>query len=94
MPSLPPVLRTRPLHDVARGSAVQRGYDHTWHKMRDSVLRSEPCCRMCRAQGITTIATMVDHIKPLRVAPWLRLISVNLQPLCVACHRLKTMGEG
>lgn len=94
MPSLPPILRTRATHEQARGTAIERGYDHTWHKLRNSVLADEPCCRMCVEQGRVTIATMVDHIQPVRVAPWLRLVRSNLQPLCDACHRVKTRAEG
>lgn len=38
--------------------------EHRWRKLRAHQLRSEPTCRMCRARGHITLATICDHIEP------------------------------
>ena len=75
-------------HDIKRGTARQRGYDWQWQKTRKVVLAQEPVCRMCR----NAVASMVDHITPIRDGGE-RLAYENLQPLCNACHVVKTKQD-
>jgi 5-methylcytosine-specific restriction protein A len=72
-----------------RPSALARGYDRDWFKLRAEVLREEPNCRHCALAAKTTRATVVDHIEPIRIAPERRLDRDNLQPLCRACDDRK-----
>jgi 5-methylcytosine-specific restriction enzyme A len=67
---------------LPRATAAQRGYDHDWFRLRAIVLRDEPYCRFCAARGVTTRASIVDHIESIRMAPERRLDPDNLQPLC------------
>ncbi len=71
---------------MARDSenSTARGYDRRWRKLRLLVLQEEPTCRMCRAIGKTTLATVVDHIKPRSQGGGNE--QENLQPLCAPCH--------
>lgn len=78
-------------YDSKRPGSSARGYGSKWRKLRDMHLRREPFCRMCRAEGRRTPATMVDHIKPLSQGGdnnW-----ENLQALCHSCHMKKTAAE-
>ena len=60
-----------------------------WRKLRRSILDAEPLCRMCTAQGLTVIATDLDHRDNNPANNEL----VNLQPLCHSCHSHKTMRD-
>lgn len=55
-----------------------------WRKLRESILAREPLCRYCGAP-----ATDVDHASgdPSDNS------AANLQPLCHACHSVKTGRE-
>jgi 5-methylcytosine-specific restriction enzyme A len=78
--------------DQRRGSAAGRGYDRRWRKLRLMYLRTHPLCVSCQADGITTQATEVDHIRRRRAGggdEW-----DNLQALCKPCHSRKTAAEG
>jgi 5-methylcytosine-specific restriction protein A len=70
-----------------RGTAKERGYDKDWRRVRDDVLRDEPCCRLCAPA--VSLAVEVDHVKPLAQGG-ARLDRRNLQPLCRPCHQKKT----
>jgi 5-methylcytosine-specific restriction protein A len=76
-----------------RPDAVARGYDGAWARLRAEVLRDEPYCRMCAAEGVMRDATLVDHVIPVAVRPDLRLNRANLQPLCDHHHLRKTHAE-
>lgn len=75
----------------SRTSRHQRGYGTSWDKLRKLVLSNEPLCRACVAQGRSTIANHVDHIKPKAKGGTDDLS--NLQPLCAPCHKDKTDRE-
>ena len=71
-------------------SSAQRGYGTDWRKVRASVLKAEPVCRICR----TARATEVDHIQRFRgIDDPLRLDRANLRPVCVPCHRSRTARQ-
>lgn len=73
-------------HDARRPSASARGYDHEWRKARLEYLASHPYCRECSANGITRLATVVDHVIPHRGDKRLFWHRANWQPLCQPCH--------
>lgn len=80
-------------HDSGRESAAARGYDADWRRLRKRQLQLEPLCRRCKADGLLTPATEVDHVVPIADAPGRRLDASNLQSLCHPCHSLKTAQE-
>ncbi|HWU69209.1 MAG TPA: HNH endonuclease signature motif containing protein [Stenotrophobium sp.] len=49
-------------------TAAQRGYDSKWQRARVGWLAAHPLCVMCAQAGRVTAATVVDHIKPHRLA--------------------------
>ena len=74
-----------------RGTAAERGYDHTWNKLRASVLQEQPLCQDCEDHGITNPDDLeLDHIIPITERPDLRLVRANLRMRCKACHQRKT----
>lgn len=75
-----------------RPGARQRGYDRTWQRIRTAVLDEERYCRSCMAAGRVALATVVDHIRPLRDGG--THARNNLQPLCESCHNAKSAAEG
>jgi len=64
-----------------------------WHRLRADVLRAEPFCRSCRAQGRKCLTVDVDHIQKHEGNPDLFWNRANLQGLCRSCHSRKT-GQG
>lgn len=83
-----------------RETAAQRGYDGRWQKARVAFLLENPLCCGCRGRGLVVGATVVDHIKPHRMADALRSgdpqalaearrlfwDKTNWQGLCANCH--------
>jgi 5-methylcytosine-specific restriction enzyme A len=59
--------------------------------IRKRLLDHSPLCLMCQKQGIIKAATQVDHIKPLHKGGTDDMD--NLQPLCVECHKVKTLHD-
>ncbi|MEL7111223.1 MAG: HNH endonuclease signature motif containing protein [Pseudomonadota bacterium] len=58
-----------------------------WHKqLRPAQLAKQPLCVYCQRKGITTQATVVDHIVPHRGDVALFTDPNNLQSLCKPCH--------
>jgi 5-methylcytosine-specific restriction protein A len=93
MPWAPKMLkRTLPPAVEIRGTSCQRGYDYRWQKLRHAKLSRDPFCERCEGQGVTTQATLVDHITPI-VDGGARLDDHNLQSLCVPCHAIKTAND-
>lgn len=60
-------------------------------KLRKRRLHNEPLCRMCKAEGRTTLATVPDHIKPL--AKGGTDTDDNIRCLCADCHDKVTREE-
>lgn len=99
MAKRPPHLKTRigrtrrkGWAETQRGTRKQRGYGWAWEQLRAAVLKREPLCRICRADGVAVIAVTVDHIKPKHQGG--TDDEGNLQPLCKPCHAAKTAREG
>ncbi len=66
---------------------MARLYDlRRWRRESRAYLQRNPLCRMCEAQGRTTLATVVDHIKPHRGDPELFWNQENWQGLCKTDH--------
>jgi 5-methylcytosine-specific restriction protein A len=77
--------------DQKRESAVGRGYDGRWKKLRDAFLSVNPLCQCerCRAMGRLKPAGIVHHIKPVEVYPGLRLEWNNLRAMDSHCHEVE-----
>lgn len=69
-----------------RESRHERGYDNQWAKIATAWLNSHPFCAECEHHGIIEIASVVDHVIPVRDAPELRLDRKNIWSLCTDCH--------
>ena len=66
---------------------VRKGPYNTaaWQRKRKLQLMTEPLCRFCMKDGLTTAATVADHITPHKgdiKAFWHN----ELQSLCKPCH--------
>lgn len=79
--------------DKDRGSAASRGYGRKWRKARLDWLARHPLCVRCKAAGIITGASVVDHITPHRGDMVLFWDADNWQSLCKVCHDKKTANE-
>ena len=72
-----------------RPNASKRGYDAAWQKCRSLFIKKYgEVCSVCGAPG-----KEVDHIKPVKLFPKLRLKWSNLRVLCRSCHAMKTHSE-
>jgi 5-methylcytosine-specific restriction protein A len=76
-----------------RGNRHAQGYGTAWTKLRQRILRRDNgICQLCKADGVITVATTVDHIVPKAErgtdAPH------NLRSLCKSHHASKTAAEG
>lgn len=79
--------------DDRRGSRHERGYGTAWTKIRWRILvRDKGLCQPCLKLGRVTQAKQVDHIIPK--AQGGTDADINLQAICVDCHRAKTAREG
>lgn len=77
---------------VKRQNYAQGRGGRPWRRLRDQVLeRDQHLCQPCKAQGILTQATMVDHIVPQ--AEGGTDDPKNLQAICADCHQAKTNEE-
>ncbi len=59
--------------------------------LRDLQLAREPLCRECKAEGVTTAATEVDHIKDFGDSWEMFVDPANHQSMCKRHHSRKTM---
>lgn len=73
-----------------RGSAAERGYGTAWRKYRLRYLKEHPLCVLCEAEGRTTPATVVDHIKAAKGDQALFWDPTNHRALCETHHNLRT----
>lgn len=76
-----------------RASASARGYNHRWAKYSRAWLARNPLCEYCKANGVTTPATVTDHIIPHKGDQRLFWDPTNHQSLCKSCHDHKTATE-
>lgn len=67
-------------------SSTQRGYGYKWQQARLVFLREHPLCVMCQAEGLMTVATVVDHIIAHRGDQSLFWRRSNWQSLCSTHH--------
>lgn len=56
-----------------------------WKIKRLAQLRAEPLCRYCEAMGVTSAATVVDHVIPHKGDPDL-FWHGEVQSMCKTCH--------
>ena len=62
--------------------------------MRRVLLRENPLCRPCAANGFTVAAAEIDHIVPVSDSANPELLDrENWQPICRQCHEAKTATE-
>ena len=73
----------------ARKAAGQRGYDGRWQRLRAWYIKAHPLCEL-RVRCAGAPAVDVDHIQSLANGG-ARLDEWNLQSVCRACHRWKTV---
>lgn len=64
-----------------------------WRRLRNYKKNIAPICENCERKNIITPMDCVDHIKPIRLWPELKLSMDNLQSLCNHCHLIKTRKE-
>ncbi len=57
-----------------------------WRSLRKRHLAGEALCVMCKAEGVLTVATVVDHITPHKGDLALFWNPANLQSLCQSHH--------
>lgn len=74
-----------------RPSAARRGYGRRWRKIRKMHLRRHPLCYDCTAEGRTTEATEVHHVRPLSEGGTHAF--GNLMSLCKSHHSRRTALE-
>ncbi|WP_336832977.1 HNH endonuclease signature motif containing protein [Staphylococcus pseudoxylosus] len=60
---------------------------------RSSMLAHDWLCQECLRKGFYTKANVVDHIVEVKDEWDKRLDQSNLEPLCHACHNVKTIRE-
>jgi len=86
---------TRHQRGGAAYAAVHRLYTSArWLRLRAEVLRAEPFCRACQAQGRRTLTAEIDHVRKHEGDPGRFWDRSNLQGLCKACHTAKTARGG
>jgi 5-methylcytosine-specific restriction protein A len=99
MPILPKstAMQNRKPH---QGRGGQRKHDSgfnyntkAWEDIRALQLFNSPLCEECMRSGLTTTATVVDHIKQVKKGGAAMSLS-NLQSLCKSCHNSKSGKEG
>jgi 5-methylcytosine-specific restriction enzyme A len=67
-------------------SSSERGYGAAWQRARTKFLMDHPLCVMCQADGVTTLAHVLDHIQPHKGDRTLFWDTTNWQPLCKKHH--------
>lgn len=85
----------RKVYDSNRKGRADRSWYRTpmWYRKRRAQLRSEPHCRMHKAEfGALVIATRADHVVPHR-GDYLAFWAGELQSLCEACHNRRKQAD-
>jgi 5-methylcytosine-specific restriction enzyme A len=57
-----------------------------WRKRRADQLAREPFCKLCAARGVSSFATVADHVESHR-GVWNDFWLGKLQSLCSNCHK-------
>ena len=70
---------------------AKRPATYAWRMLRLAVLNEEPMCRI-KLEGCTGVATVVDHMLPVRTHPHLEYERANLQGACASCNMAKGAG--
>lgn len=84
---------SRAIERTERRREGGRFYDlGRWRRTSRRKLTRDPLCEACLADGIETLATEVDHVRPVEAggAPF---DPANLRSLCGSCHAVKTARE-
>lgn len=63
-----------------------------WRKLRALQLEKFPLCKQCESKGETAIATVADHIVPVKKGGDGYNMD-NLQSLCKKCHDSKSARD-
>lgn len=74
-----------------QASATKRVTGRRLQQLRQELFRRSPLCAECERQGLVTLATQRDHIKPL--AEGGADSEDNVQGLCEPCHEGKSLQE-
>ena len=80
---------SRPAWTKAQPTVRIRGWQ--LQRLREQLFAHEPLCRICRAAGVVTPATVRDHVVPLFEGG--RDDESNVQALCQSCSDAKTQAE-
>jgi len=67
-------------------TSSQRGYNYRWQQARERYLLDHPLCVYCARKGMTTAASIVDHIVAHHGDQELFWDQENWQSLCKTCH--------
>jgi 5-methylcytosine-specific restriction protein A len=97
MPTKPKA--NKPLYNLPKKQSEQWSsnqdkfyYSTKWRKLRKQVLTINPLCVYCQKENKPTIATIADHITPVRLGGEIWDLN-NLQGLCESCHNKKSAKE-
>lgn len=76
-------------------TTAKRGYGGKWQRLSRQFLRQaeNALCRMCKAEGQTRSAEVVDHITPHKGDQALFWDPTNWQPLCKSHHSRDKQAE-
>jgi 5-methylcytosine-specific restriction protein A len=74
------------LKDSGSSASSKHLYGHRWRIERLEFLREHPMCLMCLADGVTELATIVDHVEPHKGSLKLFWDRRNWQPICKPHH--------
>lgn len=68
-----------------------RIYDKAqWKRLRKAKLLDAPLCQDCAQVGVARVATVVDHVVPVRLGGEPFPALKGLRSLCKSCHDSKT----
>jgi 5-methylcytosine-specific restriction endonuclease McrA len=77
--------KAKSLPKEARGNAMDRGYDHKWHKFSAGFKRANPLCEYCLADGKIVASEVTDHDLPHQGDKEL-FWDNTFTALCAKCH--------